>query len=605
MLPFNKVFYYFGVYRKYIGRRLYLVFVLSILAVLAEGLGITLLLPLLAVLDVGDGGALGGTDGDASALGELLYGLVNRLGIQNSVTGILAFIAVVFLVKGILKFSEGAYTAHLQADLLRQVRGRLFHAYGTMDYRYYSDHNTGHFVNLLNEQIRELVASFAKYKSFASTLISVVAYFAFALLLSWQFATMAVLAGGLVLLVFRGLSRYVRRLSLKTAAEAGRLNHFVVQTLQAFKYLAATAQMEPLEGAVSRSIRQLADYHRKRGVAMAFTDGVQEPLAVAVLVTIITLQIVVLNQPLAPILVAVLLIYRAIGKVVGLQSAWQSTMSQVGSLEVVEREYQRVAQHQQLTGPTALGPLKDSIELDRVSFAYDDEGGNALDEVTLTIPANRSVAFVGESGAGKSTLVDLLTLMLRPDSGELRIDGIPHTEIDLKSWREQIGFVSQETVVFDDTIANNICLWRGDYDADPEVRRKVEEAATRAYAHRFIEELPDGFNTRVGDRGVRLSGGQRQRLFIARELYKEPRLLILDEATSALDSESELVIQASVDQLHGSTTVVIIAHRLSTIKNVDLIYVLDGGRIVERGRYKELLETRGGLFNRMIELQAL
>jgi subfamily B ATP-binding cassette protein MsbA len=163
--------------------------------------------------------------------------------------------------------------------------------------------------------------------------------------------------------------------------------------------------------------------------------------------------------------------------------------------------------------------------------------------------------------------------------------------------------VSQDTVVFDDTVANNICLWRGDYAIDQEVRNNVEQAAARAGATEFINALNDGFNTHVGDRGVRLSAGQRQRLFIARELYKDPRLLILDEATSALDSESELVIKDSVEQLRGLTTIVIIAHRLSTIKNADYIYVLDKGRIVEEGSYKDLALTHGGTFNRMVALQ--
>jgi subfamily B ATP-binding cassette protein MsbA len=154
-------------------------------------------------------------------------------------------------------------------------------------------------------------------------------------------------------------------------------------------------------------------------------------------------------------------------------------------------------------------------------------------------------------------------------------------------------------------VANNICLWRGEYGTDGDVRRAVERAAARAGARAFIEALPEGFDTRVGDRGVRLSGGQRQRLFIARELYKNPRLLILDEATSGIGSESELVIKESVDQLKGSTTVVIIAHRLSTIRNADYIYVLNAGRIVEHGTFDALIGIGGGIFNRMAALQQM
>jgi ABC-type multidrug transport system fused ATPase/permease subunit len=165
--------------------------------------------------------------------------------------------------------------------------------------------------------------------------------------------------------------------------------------------------------------------------------------------------------------------------------------------------------------------------------------------------------------------------------------------------------VSQETVVFDDTIANNISLWAGRNETSGAVQGRIEDAARRAHAHHFIEELPDGYQTVVGDRGVRLSGGQKQRLFVARELFKQPNLLLLDEATSDLDTTSEQHIQDSVDALQGEVTVVIIAHRLSTVKNVDRVFVLDNGRIVERGPYHELRKLDDGQFREMVEMQSL
>ena len=235
---------------------------------------------------------------------------------------------------------------------------------------------------------------------------------------------------------------------------------------------------------------------------------------------------------------------------IAVQAQWQETMDTIGSLEMVDDEFAALRKTGRLTGPE-IGPLHDKIELDNVSFSYADDEDYALRALNITIPANTTVAFVGESGAGKSTLIDMLALLLRPQHGQVRIDGVPGDEIELNSWRSQIGYVSQETVMFDDTVANNICLWRGDVGSDPEVQAKVEEAARKAYAHHFIEDLPDGYNTVIGDRGIRLSGGQRQRLFIARELFKNPNLLLLDEATSALDTESERYIQESIDALKG------------------------------------------------------
>jgi ABC-type multidrug transport system fused ATPase/permease subunit len=268
---------------------------------------------------------------------------------------------------------------------------------------------------------------------------------------------------------------------------------------------------------------------------------------------------------------------------------------------MVDDEFDTVLAHQERRAGERIGPLAQSIEFQDVHFAYNLEDGDVLHGIDVRIPAKSTIALVGESGAGKSTLVDMLTLMLPPDNGLLRIDGVPYTDIDLNAWRSQIGYVSQETVVFDDTVANNIALWQAD---GAETRAQIEDAARRAYAHHFIKDLPDGYDTVVGDRGVRLSGGQRQRLFIARELYKNPNLLILDEATSALDTESERYIQDSIDALKGEMTVVIIAHRLSTIKNVDYVYVLDEGSVVEEGPYEDL-RRYNGRFQQMVEMQSL
>jgi subfamily B ATP-binding cassette protein MsbA len=206
---------------------------------------------------------------------------------------------------------------------------------------------------------------------------------------------------------------------------------------------------------------------------------------------------------------------------------------------------------------------------------------------------------VGESGSGKSTLVDLLTATLKPTSGRVTADGRSLADVDVESLRRRIGFVSQESVTFDDTVANNITLWQG---GDPAA---VRLAAERAHCAEFIERMPGGYDAVIGDRGVKLSGGQRQRLAIARELYKQPEILILDEATSALDSESEQAIQASIDGLKGQMTIIIVAHRLSTIRRADRIFVLEAGRLVEQGAYQELLSRPGSRFRRMCELQQL
>ncbi|MEX2602202.1 MAG: ABC transporter ATP-binding protein, partial [Balneolaceae bacterium] len=568
MKLFESISYYLGVYRNFIGSRLYIIFALTAAAALTEGFGITLLLPLIEAADAGDASL----DGQGGVI-RILHSILGAMGISGSIVGILLFITTIFILKGVLKFAEGAYSSYLKSQLLQEVKGKMFDAYRNMDYQYYTRNNTGHFVNIINGQIHNFLTTFETFTRFLSTIIITFSYLFIAFLLAWNFALMALAAGIMLLFFFRYLNRYVQRLSRKTASEASTLNKFLVQTMQAFKYLTSTNQMNHLRGGVMGSIRKLAGYMFRQGAAGAFTLAVREPASVIFLLFVIIIQVSVFDAAIAPIFVALLLLHRGMQHMIGIQDDWQRTMNKIGSLEMVVEEFDTVYRFKEPRGSRELGPVSRGIEFRDVHFSYAESQEDVLAGINLKIPVNTTVAFVGESGAGKSTLIDMLTLLLRPGQGEVLIDGVPGSEINQETWRLQIGYVSQEMVVFDDTIANNICLWKGEYRSDEEVRSRIEEAARRAYADSFIERLPRGYQTVVGDRGVRLSGGQRQRLFIARELYKNPNLLILDEATSALDTESERYIQKSIDSLKGSMTVVIIAHRLSTIKNADYIYV--------------------------------
>jgi subfamily B ATP-binding cassette protein MsbA len=232
----------------------------------------------------------------------------------------------------------------------------------------------------------------------------------------------------------------------------------------------------------------------------------------------------------------------------------------------------------------ALPPIRREIEFDHVDFRYHGEGSTILKDITMRVPAGTMVAVVGSSGAGKTTLVDLLPRFYDPQNGAIRIDGTDIRDVSLSSLRAQIGVVSQHTILFNDTVRANIA-----YGMPDAPLTKIEEAARQANAHGFVSRMPGGYDTVVGEQGLKLSGGERQRLAIARALLKNAPILILDEATSALDTESESVVQEALDALMRGRTTFVIAHRLSTVRNADVIVVVEEGRVAEKGTHDELL----------------
>ena len=596
--PLRDIPRYMGTFQSFLGMRMYLVFGLAVLAAFAEGIGLLMLLPLLQTLD--------GFDGEEpTGLGAWLSGILDWLGLGGSTLAILLFIGLFFLFKGALLFLAEGYAAYLKGQLQREIKSRLYDGYSKMRLEYYVSRDTGFFVNVIHKQANGFVKTFWATIGLGRHLVMTIVYFAAALAVAWRFGVMAIVLGLFLFAAFRWLNIYIRDLSRKNSVEGGTLAKLLVQSMQAFKYLAATSQGASLRKQTRASINRMSGHIIRMGIAQAFTSAVREPLVVISVLIIVIVQLFWLNQALAPILVSILLFHRGLGGVLSLQKDFQGMLSSIGSLEMVRDEIAMLKRQREPNGDLEIGPLTREIELRDVHFAYGEDQGDVLSGISLVIPARTSVALVGESGSGKSTLVDVLTLMLKPRKGQVLIDGIPSQGIRLASWRRQIGFVSQETVVFDDTIANNISLWQGDTESDPFLFERIREAAQQAHIAHVIESLPDSYNTLVGDRGVRLSGGQRQRLFLARELFKRPNLLILDEATSALDSESEQAIQQSIDGLKGKMTIVMIAHRLATIRNVDKVFVIDKGRVVEEGSYDTLRDDGQTRFSQLVAMQRL
>lgn len=590
---------YLKIFRSYLGRKIYIIFVLSTIAGLAEGVGIVMVLPLLQNIGQSQEHTL-----NKSVLSDLANSALSSIGLQGSLIGLLLLITFAFMIKALMAFGALALNVKLCCDLLRLVKTRLFDAYNLMSYRYYISRDTGYFVNMIG-QVGGLISGFTNLTQFITQSIYAFIYLLFAFMVAWKFGLMALISGIILLLLFRALNSKVRLLSRDSARESTSLEHLLIQAIQSFKYLRSTDLSSRTRPRILESISQLTNQKLKVELAAVFTQSIREPLSVVLIVSIILFQIQVLAQPIEPVLVSIILFHRGLNAFIGIQNTWQATLAGIGNVELVHEEFMRQNVMREPSGDVPVKNINFQIEFRDVSFSYTAEEQKAIKDLSLTIPAKTSVALIGQSGSGKSTIVDLITLMLRPTAGTIFFDGTCHNDVDVSSWRSRVGYVGQEAIVFDDTIANNICLWDNTKGSQFELMQKIRAAAEQAYLLDFVESLPEGFSTRVGERGVRLSGGQRQRLSIARELYRDPSFLILDEATSALDTESEREIQKSIDRLKGNITVLIIAHRLSTIKNVDRIYVIEHGQIIEAGSFEELRDTPSSRLSKFIRLQQL
>jgi len=335
----QQVVRYFRVYQKYIGRRLYVVFFLSLFATLTEGLGIMMLLPLI------DASGFGGSEQLATQtkIGSFLYDILVFFGIGSSMVGILLFIVIVIYVKGVIHFLALSYQAYLQTQLMLEVKTSLFKKYNSMDYNHYVKHNTGHYVNVINTQSGQMIVSFENYKQFVVSIITALAYFISAFFVAWQFALMALVCGALLLFVFKGMNYKVHMLSRKSVSEFSVLNKLLVQIMQSFKYLLATGQQNHLRNGFLQSAEKLTRYIRKQGLLRAFTTALTEPVAICLVISVIIIQVSILKAPLAPIFVALVLFNRAMGSVMGIQQSWQLTLDKIGGLEMVEEEFRQIS----------------------------------------------------------------------------------------------------------------------------------------------------------------------------------------------------------------------------------------------------------------------
>lgn len=517
---------------------------------------------------------------------------------MGSLRNVILIILATVAVKNLFIWIAGTLGAELQEYVTRDLRDAVYRHLQLLPIGYFTRTKTGQILSRVlsdTEQTRTLITQLVTQALSATALVAI--YVAYLFGISWKLTLIALVVAPLLTLALQPLLKRLRRGYRRLRNDHGEMTSVLQESVSGIR-LVKSFGAEGYEEA-----RFVGASHTYSGglVRMARVALVAQPITetLGTGITVLLLWIgaqMVLGTPktlqASQFLVFLTFVMRLLQPLKQLSQIPAVAQNAFASAERLFDVLDHPTEQSLDRGTRAVDDLREAIEFDRVSFAYETGQEPVLSDITFTARKGDVLALVGASGAGKTTLVDLIPRFYEPTSGCIRLDGIDTRDITLPSLRSLSGIVSQETVIFNDTVRNNIAYGRGERYTDAQ----IEAAARAANAHAFITELPQGYATPLGERGTRLSGGQRQRIAIARALLVDPPVLILDEATSALDTESERLVQEAIDRLLEGRTVFVIAHRLSTVQHATEILVLDRGRIVERGTHESLLELRGAYY---------
>ena len=375
-----------------------------------------------------------------------------------------------------------------------------------------------------------------------------------------------------VFILFKKLSANLKIMSIKNSMLTNQITQTAIEGVHNFKYLKSTNLFGHFNNKIKVFMIELKKLNIYNGIAEGFVISIREPILATILCVILYIQISTLELAVANSLVAMLLFYRGMNAVFNSQRTWQNLLEHSGSIDVIDGELREFEDYSENVNNGVELPYDWSdIIFNRVTYRLPSDNKLLLNDVSFTIKRNSLTVIMGASGSGKTTLVDILVGLLKPTSGSIIIGGLDTSGVNLASLRSKIGYVSQDTVAFSDTIANNVSSWNIDNDCSEVQMTRLRAACEKAKILDVICGLRNGFQTELGDRGTTFSGGQRQRMFLAREIYREPEILILDESTSALDSETERLVFDAVSELKGKTTIICITHRASLAEKADNI----------------------------------
>lgn len=506
----------------------------------------------------------------------------------------------IFLIRAIASYVNETTSTWLSGTIVEKMRLQMFRKLLQMPVQYYDNSNSGRMISRIVYDATQITdAGFNVITVTVRDGLTIIGLLALLFYTNWELTLFCFFTLPFVLVLVRILSKRLRRLNKNNQEQYGVMTQVVTEAIQGQKIVKLLDGIEYESSRFGDSVRSIKDNSVRQSATASLNSGFSQFLVSVALSCILYFATTrsrvngFTAGDFISFITAMIMILQPMKRITNVTQSLQRGLASAESVFTFLDE-----KEESDTGSAELRTVKGKIAVNNLSFKYPSSENNVLTDINLEIQSGETVALVGSSGSGKTTLANLIPRFYLPLEGNIKLDGNDLNEVTLQSLRNQIAMVSQDVVLFNDTVYNNIAY--GSNSKFP--KEEVYNAARLSNALEFIEELPQGFDTQIGENGTRLSGGQKQRLAIARAILKNAPILILDEATSALDNQSEKLVQEALDRLMANRTTIVIAHRLSTIQHADKIVVMEGGKIVEVGKHQDLLD-RSGVYSNLYNIQ--
>ncbi|MBU1131208.1 ABC transporter ATP-binding protein/permease [Patescibacteria group bacterium] len=563
--------------------------ILGFVGGLLEGIGVNALIPLLSFITGGDNGN--------DVISQYIEKFFIYLNISFSLKYLLVFVCLLFIFKAIALVIFTYIRIKIVTDYEQQTRSCLFDKTLKASWPYLIKQKIGYLENILMKDVEFSSGLLQQISSVIMGLTSLFIYILIAINVSVYITLITLSLGAMLFLLFKPLIYKTRLVAYKSTNLNKQITHFINENIIGLKTLKSMSVSSPVNKIADNFFNIFKKLRVKVSMYKSITGSLLQPISLVFICLVLAFSYKTPNFHFAAFMVVIYLIQRIFQYIQQLQLSVQLINESYPYLNEVLNYEKQVLENKEISVGKNVFKFNDTLEFLDISFGY-NRGKEVLSKINFNIKKKEMIGLIGPSGAGKTTVVDLILRLLNPKEGKILLDGRDISEINIKEWRENIGYVSQDIFLMNDTIANNIRFYDNSI-----TQQEIEKASKMANIFDFIQSCPDKFNTEIGERGVLLSNGQRQRIIIARILARQPELIILDEATSALDNESEVKIQKVIENLKGKMTVIVIAHRLSTVINSDRLLVLEKGKIIEQGSPRELLNNKESYFYKVYNIR--